>query len=674
MSEFKALKDGMQSQFKEMADNNKFLFSTDVSGDDLWELYLESFPEGTNPIYETRREYDCSACRQFIRNWGNVVTIEANKLVSIWDFKVGNELQVVVDALSAFVKSKNVINVFLSTESKLGTDCNRQILENGDVIKWQHFYFNLPKKFINRSADSIGKKLADYRANKDVFKRSLEEISIDAIEIVNELIDQGSIYRGAEHTKTVKSLLDYKNKYDKLDPAEKDNYCWTTASIVGPAAKIKNTVIGTLLFDISSGTDLDAAVRMFESKVAPSNYKRPTALVTKSMIDKAQKKVQELGIEGSLSRRHANVNDVTINNVLFADRSVKKSMNVFDDLRDTVSDVPKNLKKIEEVGIEQFIKDILPKVDSIEMMFENKHQGNLMSLVAPIDSTAKGIFKWGNNFSWSYNGEVADSMKERVKKAGGNVDGVLRFSIQWNDGDDNKNDFDAHAIEPNGNLIYYPKKGEVQSSSGMLDVDIISPGNKVAVENITWTDVNRMKEGKYKFLVHNFNHRGGRTGFTAEIEYNGAIYSYCYDKNIPDGAKVVVAEIKFSRDKGIEFIQSLPLTTASKEIWNISTNKFHNVSMIMNSPNHWDGESTGNKHYFFILDKCKNDSTARGFFNEFLSEELTEHRKVFEVLGSKMKVQKSDDQLSGLGFSETQRNGIICKVTGSFTRMIKIIF
>ena len=94
--------------------------------------------------------------------------------------------------------------------------------------------------------------------------------------------------------------------------------------------------------------------------------------------------------------------------------------------------------------------------------------------------------------------------------------------------------------------------------------------------------------------------------------------------------------------------------------------------MIMNSPNHWDGEETGNKHRFFVLENCIQEGKARGFFNEFLKEEMREHRKVFEVLGSKLKAEESDNQLSGIGFSTTTRNQLLCKVTGSFARTIKI--
>jgi dTDP-4-dehydrorhamnose 3,5-epimerase-like enzyme len=91
------------------------------------------------------------------------------------------------------------------------------------------------------------------------------------------------------------------------------------------------------------------------------------------------------------------------------------------------------------------------------------------------------------------------------------------------------------------------------------------------------------------------------------------------------------------------------------------------------SPNHWDGQPVGNKHYFFMIDGCQNNGTARGFFNEFLKEELNQHRKVLEMVGSKMKIS-GDEQLSGLGFSSTAKNTLVCRVKGSFTRTLKIVF
>jgi hypothetical protein len=134
-------------------------------------------------------------------------------------------------------------------------------------------------------------------------------------------------------------------------------------------------------------------------------------------------------------------------------------------------------------------------------------------------------------------------------------------------------------------------------------------------------------------------------------------------------------EFEYSKVNGIRIISSLPSSTVSKQLWGVNTNAFQKVNVLMMSPNHWEGSSgIGNKHYFFILEGCENPVEARGFFNEFLKEEFTPYRKVFEIVGDKMKTAKTKDQLSGLGFSSTKGDSILCRVTGSFTRTIRIMF
>lgn len=672
MSDFIAFKEAINKQLNSMTE--KQMFRTTVTKDELWDTYLDSFPPGTNEIYRERREFDCQCCKQFIRAGGDAVIIENGELVSIWDVKVPEPFQIVADTLSKLVKGYPIKNKFLYYENNMGTDHNFQELENSGVKRWDHFHFKLPDKYVNDSG-TIDSIKGNTLINKEVFKRGLEEITIESMETVLELIDQNSLYRGAEHRDKVSVFMPYVVEYDKLDSEkEKDFYCWEKSIVLGNLSLMKNTVIGTLLIDLSKGKSLDYAVNAFGTKMDPTNFKRVTSIATGSMIRNAQKRFEALGLTGSEQRRYAAVDDISINNVLFANKDVKKSMSAFDEL---IKEAPSGkLSKVEEVSSEVFINDILPSINKIEVLFENNQENNLFSLIAPQFKESKFLFKWDNNYSWSYNGEVADSMKERVKKAGGNVEGVLRYSIQWNDGDNNPNDFDARCIEPNGNEIYYRNKTIVHPSSGMLDVDVQDPGNEVAVENIIYTNIYQMPIGKYHFLVHNYSHNGGMTGFTAEIEFNGELFSYVYDKGLKNNEKVMVADVELTKGKKFKIIKSLPSNSKliTKNIWGINTNNYHEVSMIMRSPNFWDGQKTGNSHLFFVINGCNNDKETLGFYNEFLRNDLMEYRKVFEVLAAKMKVKHTDNQLSGLGFSSTQRNSLICKVSGNFTRTLKIVF
>jgi hypothetical protein len=73
-----------------------------------------------------------------------------------------------------------------------------------------------------------------------------------------------------------------------------------------------------------------------------------------------------------------------------------------------------------------------------------------------------------------------------------------------------------------------------------------------------------------------------------------------------------------------------------------------------------------------MLEGCKNDDVARGFYNEFLRGDLDQHRKVIEIVGSKSKTQEDENQLSGLGFSDTIKTAITVRVTGKISRVMKV--
>lgn len=671
-ADFQKFKHPVARQFERMSKHPMFRVSLDK--DALWSAYLAAFPDGTNPVYRERTEYDCSCCRQFVRSVGNVVSIIDGELVSLWDVECDEPAyQAVADALATLVKGQALDNAFLSAESIAGTDKNFEQTVGG-VTTWNHFFVNIPSRFVCGGTE-IGPRLSESRALHDVLFRSLQDLTADAVDTALELIGQNSLYRGEEHKATLEKFRALQREYSRISEDRlRHAFVWAhIGSVHGSVSKIRNTSIGTLLVDLSEGMELEVAVRRFESVVAPANYKRPTALVTPKMIEAAKQTLTDLGLVSALERRYALLDDLNVNDILFADRSARQVLtpDVFDSLA-TRGVQPKSFDKVEEIPVEHFIREVLPRAESVEVLFENRHAGNLVSLIAPADPTANRLFKWDNPFSWSYQGDLADSIKERVKQAGGSVTGDLLCRLAWY----NYDDLDLHLIEP-GYEIYYGTKHATSPSGGRLDVDMNagSGTTRTPVENIFYPSRRTMRDGVYQLSVHNFSKRETTdVGFEVEFDWLGTVRRFSYAKAVRDHETVPVVKFRYSAALGVEILESLPSSQVSRETWGLKTQEFQRVSVIALSPNYWGERPVGNKHYFFMLASCKNEGQARGFFNEYLKEELNPHRKVIEMVGAKMKTAECADQLSGLGFSSTQRNDVLVRVKGAFTRTVKVVF
>lgn len=678
--EFTTMRNKLMKHFAEMTKDVTHLFEVNVDKDEMWNLYLDSFPASTNEIYRERRWHDCSCCRQFVKTIGNAVIIKDNKITTIWDFRTDDSTyQPVLDALSAFIKNHAVSDIYVSKFSKIGTLQNYEEMEDGHMHEWTHFFLELPDKFVDKSSRSEGDIKGGFRDTRNVFKRSLDEIDMDSLNTILELITSNTLYKGEEWKGVLTEFRKYKKEYDKLTTEEeKNNFAWEQSVKVGIAiGRIRNHSIGTLLVNVSEGMDLDTAVKKYEQIVAPANYKRPKEIFTKKMLEDAKRTIEELGYMDSLGRRFATLDDITVNNILFSNKDSAKRIGGIDDIfgemeREATSN-PKKFSKVEEIAVDKFVSDVLPTASEVEVYFENKHTNNMVSLIAPENRDAKTMFKWNNNFGWAYAGNMTDSMKERVKAAGGKVDGDLRFSIQWNENGKDGSDVDAHCKEPNGNEIYYGDRVS-RYTNGNLDVDIRHPGSKIAVENITWANRRTMKDGVYKFFVNQFAARGVNDGFRAEIEFDGQIYSFEYNKPMRTGENIQVAEVTL-KDGTFTIKEMLPSNVSSKDVWGVKTNQFVPVSVICYSPNWWDTDNgVGHKHIFFMLKDCINPEQPNGMFNEYLKEELLTHKRVFAALGSKMHVKDTDDQLSGVGFSTTKRDEVIVKVKGKTERVVKVKF
>lgn len=680
MSDFPAFTKAVGAQLKKMVNNGAEVYQS-AGSPTIYEDYLAAFPDGTNPIFRERAEYDCNTCKQFIRNLGTILTIKEGKLLSVWDCATDlpypyNE---VAKALSEKLKNAGIGTVYRTTETSYGTEKN---IDNHDSnITWHHFYGKTPAISISKTPGAdIGKANSSFQ----VLKRGLEEIQISDLDDVLDLIEQNSIYRGSEFKKSVEEFRKLKSKYYGTDL-----YVWANYS--SPYANFRNTSIGTLLTDLASGDDLQVAVKKFEAKVAPSNYKRPKSLITSRMIEDAIGTLRKLDLEDAIDRRLATIEDLSVNDVLFVDNQVLGKMK--DTLTDLLLSSPsvkksgKVYKDSKKIKIEDFIA---LKSKSIQIIVGNEHLSNFVTLTAPVHKNVNNLFKWNNSFGWSYDGNLADSMRELVVSRGGRVDGAFRFTHQWNYGKRNASLMDLHVFMPDqqtnkhkdGCHNDYPRtscrvgwnhRNEV-FSGGVQDVDYTDAAKEgyVPVENITFPSLDRMPEGKYVCKIHNWNLRQPtQGGFKAEIEFENQIFEYEVDRPLKNKEWITVAEVTLKGGK-FSIEHKLPLTSSSKEKWGVSTLSPVKVQTILLSPNHWENAgAVGNKHWFFILEGCQVNEPIRGIYNEFLTDSLHQHRKVFEVLGSKMKCQPTPNQLSGVGFSSTRSDKVQVIADG---RPYEIIF
>lgn len=483
----------------------------------------------------------------------------------------------VVDNILQVLKNTKIRNVFVTEETTMG--CNQQILPSKEVITWNHFYA-IPTSNLIMDESKISTFRANAKSSHDVWARTLSEINYNSVQSVVDLITDDNLYRGDTYMRQVSALktaLDtVENKH--LEGFKLDNYAWLSSRVLPEAVThILNSAIGQLLKDITDTNNIESSVKKFEAMVAPCNYKRPKGIITKTQVENAYKTVVELGYEDSLERCHAKVEDISIEDVIFVNRETRKRMSGgFDSLMNETINTRKVAKDFEKTAIpttmEELLNNIVSKANKLELFFNNKLNNNLVTLTAPVNKEAPSMFKWTNGFAWAYNGNISDAIKQRVKEVGGKVDGYMRISLHWY----NYDDLDLHMGSPYGH-IYFGNK------AGLLDVDMNTSGgspseeranpkkySRNAVENIIFSGV--PKAGTYKVFVNNFAKvENIDLGFEIEVELNGIVHTYAYNKDVHDKEDVPVLDFTSNGREIVFTKEHLSSTTASKEIWGIKT-------------------------------------------------------------------------------------------------------
>ncbi len=196
---FQAFAKLVHDRYTELAKNELFVVGTDNRA--VSDAYLAAFPEGTNPIYKTNTEHDCSCCKNFIRHLGNVVAIVDGKMETVWDItNAPYPYDIVAKQMHEYIRSLPITSIFRTTEYSYGAENSVQRLEDGTTKRWNHFHGAVNKK--HRTAEP-GTAIGGYAASVQVFSRGLTELAPSALQEVLDLIESKALYRGEEHRTVV---------------------------------------------------------------------------------------------------------------------------------------------------------------------------------------------------------------------------------------------------------------------------------------------------------------------------------------------------------------------------------------------------------------------------------------------------------------------------------------
>lgn len=369
------------------------LFLTDADHETLWAAYLNNLPEGS------RQHYNCHACRHFIQRLGGLVTIDeaGQQRPAFWAFNAPDFFRRSTESLYALVKRSKVIGVFLSSDKTLGTP------RTGE---WTHLAVANPKPYQARlltAEQARAEKVEDYK----MLSHGLSDYPLETVEQAVRILKSDTVYRGEKTLGIAEWFLKLHQAIHGNRSAAR-NLTWLAVAAAPPGfCHVRSTMINTLLDDIKNGMPFDDIARRWKDKMHPLQYQRPTAPVKDGTIKQADELVAKFGLERSLLRRYATLDDVLLK--LWVPRiapPVESSGGVFNHLRNQRKAQPVELPPV-KMTWEKFKRTVLTDVLQMEIMVPSL--GAFCGLMTALDADAPPIIQWDglsghprNPVTWYY--------------------------------------------------------------------------------------------------------------------------------------------------------------------------------------------------------------------------------------------------------------------------------
>lgn len=356
------------------------LFCTDATG--LNDAYLDNLP------LSLRQIHNCTACRRFIEQFGGLAWIDPTSGAlrsAIWnpDF-VANVYETSFSKMAEIVEQAKVTGPFKSVQRILGTPQTK---------KWRHISIAQPPDMIYRErALNADQAMAAARENHKTVKIALAAFPPAALDQALRILDADAVSRAEKFVGPVRWLRALQNR---PKGSRGDNVLWHAIAFAPEGyCHPRASVVGSLLEDIEAGLAFEDIKRRFDAKLHPLKYQRPQAAPAAGNIAQAEKLVEKLGIQRSLERRFARLDEII---PLWLPDGVKPKPSVggvFGHLK-VKHDAPA-LNPVDLPGQTmtwvKFVADVLPRADAISLLVPA--HGNFSAMTTAAHADAPPILKW----------------------------------------------------------------------------------------------------------------------------------------------------------------------------------------------------------------------------------------------------------------------------------------
>lgn len=400
-SNYDALLKRMQDRFVTLTLGGKEpLFSVKLQEEvDPWALFIQSVPS------EYRQHYNCSCCKTFIRRYGTLTMIGADtgELHPVfWDpadtVFGGAELEKSFRTLNRAIRDGRATNIFWDTTKLWGT---------AQAGGWSHFHVVTPgvRLWENRLLTAKQAMAARIDLLPSV-RQAMLDYPKHLIEAAVRILEADAVSRAEKVIGPAEFLLDLHERVPKLRGREREHIllravCTAPEGFLHPRA----SMISTLLDDLKAGMAFDDAKRRWEDKMHPLRYQRPQAAPKAGAIKQAEEVFAKLGLERSLPRRFARLDEIDALWRPAPPVKVPEGASLFDHLKakgkpGPIADLPE--RKMTWV---KFRDEVLPKIT--EMKVRVPASGPYTSFLTAVHADAPPIIQWDseevrNPVSWYF--------------------------------------------------------------------------------------------------------------------------------------------------------------------------------------------------------------------------------------------------------------------------------